>query len=164
MEFGVFALCERLEGIAAKERRSIERVPGRPGASPARRVAGAYHPEGPQGHATGFGTGNGLSDRPGGTVMRALLCLTVAATLALEAGTAKAQTAAGSWPNRTITWVVPFAAGGVTDLISRKIAELLRERLGQPVVVRAKSTSDPPAPAPPSTSPARCSRRPPASG
>ena len=70
---------------------------------------------------------------------RTLLCLVAATTLALQAGAATAQTAAdsaaNSWPNRAITWVVPFGAGGVTDLVSRKIAELLRTRLGQPVVV-----------------------------
>jgi len=77
--------------------------------------------------------------RPGPTVRRALpralLCLVAATTLALEASAAGVQTAAESWPNRAITWVVPFGAGGVTDLVSRKIAELLRTRLGQPVVV-----------------------------
>ncbi|MGY3389101.1 hypothetical protein ACVWW6_001692 [Bradyrhizobium sp. USDA 3311] len=81
------------------------------------------------------GARSGLSGRPVGTVRRALLCLVAATTLALQAGAAGAQTAAESWPNRAITWVVPFGAGGVTDLVSRKIAELLRTRLGQPVVV-----------------------------
>lgn len=75
------------------------------------------------------------TSRPGSTVMRALLYLVAATILALQAGTARAQTAAESWPSRAITWVVPFGAGGVTDLVSRKIAELLRTRLGQPVVV-----------------------------
>ena len=107
---------------------------GRPSAAPARLVGGADHAGGPQGPA-GFGARSGLSGRPVGTVRRALLCLVAATTLALQAGAAGAQTAAESWPNRAITWVVPFGAGGVTDLVSRKIAELLRTRLGQPVVV-----------------------------
>src|SRR5262249_11231877 len=93
--------------------------------------------------AAGFDTaryaGAGLRGRRRATVARALprklLCLVAATTLALQAGTARAQTAAESWPTRAITWVVPFAAGGVTDLVSRKIAELLRARLGQTVVV-----------------------------
>ncbi len=75
------------------------------------------------------------TSRPGSRLMRALLCLVAAAMPALHAGTARAQTSAESWPSRAITWVVPFGAGGVTDLVSRKIAELLRTRLGQPVVV-----------------------------
>jgi tripartite-type tricarboxylate transporter receptor subunit TctC len=42
------------------------------------------------------------------------------------------------WPTRAITWVVPFAAGGVTDTTSRRIAAILSEKLGQPVVVENK--------------------------
>lgn len=34
-------------------------------------------------------------------------------------GQAFAQTAAHTWPERSITMVVPFAAGGGTDLIGR---------------------------------------------
>lgn len=106
-------------------------------------MGGADHTGSPQGPAAGFSARSGLSGRPEGTATRSLprtlprtlLCLVAATTLALQTGAARAQTAADSWPNRAITWVVPFGAGGVTDLVSRKIAELLRTRLGQPVVV-----------------------------
>ena len=40
---------------------------------------------------------------------------------------------------RTITLVVPFAAGGGTDAIGRVVAEKLAARLGQPVVVENKA-------------------------
>ena len=90
---------------------------------------------GPPGPAAAFGTRRGLSARRGGMVASALLCLVVATPLVFQTSAATAQTAAETWPNRAITWVVPFGAGGVTDLVSRKIAELLRTRLGQPVVV-----------------------------
>jgi tripartite-type tricarboxylate transporter receptor subunit TctC len=46
---------------------------------------------------------------------------------------------AQSWPSRTITLVVPFAAGGGTDAIARVVAEKLAARLGQPVVVENKA-------------------------
>jgi len=56
------------------------------------------------------------------------------AALALVAGAAvHAQTPA--WPNRPIKWIVPFAAGGATDVFSRLAAEQLSAALGQPVVV-----------------------------
>jgi tripartite-type tricarboxylate transporter receptor subunit TctC len=38
-------------------------------------------------------------------------------------------------PNRPITLVVPFAAGGATDVVSRIVAKRLSERLSVPVVV-----------------------------
>lgn len=46
--------------------------------------------------------------------------------------------AAQDYPNRAISWVVPYAAGGITDNASRTIAKQLGEELGQPVVVENK--------------------------
>lgn len=45
---------------------------------------------------------------------------------------------AQTYPHRPITLIVPFGAGGATDLSARKIAELLGRQLGQPVVVENK--------------------------
>jgi tripartite-type tricarboxylate transporter receptor subunit TctC len=44
-------------------------------------------------------------------------------------------TARDAYPSRTITMIVPFAAGGSTDVIGRVIAAGLTTELGQPVVV-----------------------------
>src|SRR5262245_47077769 len=42
------------------------------------------------------------------------------------------------YPNRPITWVVPFSPGGVTDNAARFTAKSLGERLGQPIIVENK--------------------------
>jgi tripartite-type tricarboxylate transporter receptor subunit TctC len=59
--------------------------------------------------------------------------------LALAAGTAlTAATPAGAqqnFPNRTLTIIVPFAAGGPTDTVTRLVAEAMGRDLGQTVVV-----------------------------
>ena len=51
---------------------------------------------------------------------------------------AYAQGAADNYPNRPITWVVPFGAGGVTDNSARFIAKVLSEKIGQSVIVENK--------------------------
>jgi tripartite-type tricarboxylate transporter receptor subunit TctC len=43
--------------------------------------------------------------------------------------------AQGGYPNRPITVVVPFPAGGPTDAIMRNLGERMRQTLGQPLVV-----------------------------
>jgi tripartite-type tricarboxylate transporter receptor subunit TctC len=55
---------------------------------------------------------------------------TGAATLPL-ARSAKAQV----YPSRPITMIVPFPAGGATDVVARILAERMRESLGQPIIV-----------------------------
>lgn len=42
---------------------------------------------------------------------------------------------AQEWPDRAITIVVPFAAGGGADPVARTVAEGIQEAFGQPVVV-----------------------------
>jgi tripartite-type tricarboxylate transporter receptor subunit TctC len=43
--------------------------------------------------------------------------------------------AAQTYPTRPVRWIVPYPAGGATDLISRLIGQWLTERLGQQVVI-----------------------------
>jgi tripartite-type tricarboxylate transporter receptor subunit TctC len=57
--------------------------------------------------------------------------ITVAAALALPS----AAPAQGAYPTRTIRVIVPFPAGGTTDLLARVFAQRLSEGLGQSVIV-----------------------------
>lgn len=47
--------------------------------------------------------------------------------------------AQGTWPNRPIRLIVPFSAGGATDVTARVIGEQLAQTLGQPVVVENRA-------------------------
>ncbi|MDB5893426.1 MAG: hypothetical protein JWQ88_957 [Rhodoferax sp.] len=57
------------------------------------------------------------------------------AALAALTGSASAQDAAASYPTKAITIIVPFAAGGNTDVKTRLVARQLGEILKQPVIV-----------------------------
>ncbi|CAH1694908.1 Tripartite-type tricarboxylate transporter receptor subunit TctC [Hyphomicrobiales bacterium] len=64
--------------------------------------------------------------------MRILMQVIVAGLMALAAGGA---VHAQSYPSRSITLVVPFAAGGPSDAIARLIGQSMSETLGQQVVI-----------------------------
>ncbi|CAB3710629.1 Bug family tripartite tricarboxylate transporter substrate binding protein [Achromobacter aegrifaciens] len=53
------------------------------------------------------------------------------AALSLAAGAASAQ----SWPTQPIRWIVPYPAGGGTDVVARTVASGLEKPLGQTIVV-----------------------------
>jgi tripartite-type tricarboxylate transporter receptor subunit TctC len=42
---------------------------------------------------------------------------------------------AQAYPSRPIRWIVPYPAGGSTDLIARLVGQFMSERMGQPVVI-----------------------------
>lgn len=48
---------------------------------------------------------------------------------------AVAQVRADQFPSRPMTMIVPFAAGGPTDLIGRLMAQEMGKKLGQSIVV-----------------------------
>jgi tripartite-type tricarboxylate transporter receptor subunit TctC len=57
---------------------------------------------------------------------------------ALAAGSLAGPTWADDFPSRPIDWVVPYAAGGGSDLVARVLAEPMGAALGQPLVVNNK--------------------------
>ena len=61
---------------------------------------------------------------------------TIFAALALSAGFSTAPAALADFPERTITMVIPFAAGGSTDVVGRIVAERMGQELGQNVIVQ----------------------------
>jgi tripartite-type tricarboxylate transporter receptor subunit TctC len=65
------------------------------------------------------------------TAWNASLAIAAALFAALSHAPARAQ----SYPAKAITLIVPFPAGGRTDLTARALAEAMREDLRQPVVV-----------------------------
>lgn len=58
----------------------------------------------------------------------------LSAALCAVAGLANAQ----AWPTKPVTIVVPFPAGGTTDVLARAISNKLSTAIGQPVIVDNK--------------------------
>src|SRR6201992_2754665 len=46
--------------------------------------------------------------------------------------------AAPAYPTQPVRWIVPYTAGGATDVLSRLICQYLSDHLGQPFVVENK--------------------------
>lgn len=58
----------------------------------------------------------------------------VATVLVLAPASARAE-----YPDRPITFIVPYAPGGTTDMLARTLGHKLEEKLGRPVVIENKS-------------------------
>jgi len=67
--------------------------------------------------------------------MHIILRVYALAVLSLLGVSAAPVLAADAYPSRPITLVVPYSAGGATDVIGRVLAQNLQGALGQPVIV-----------------------------
>ena len=70
--------------------------------------------------------------------IRLALAGVAAGAMALSLCPAHAQQAAAGWPTKSITLVVPYAAGGFGDTRMRLLARKLSDKVGQTVVVENK--------------------------
>lgn len=70
------------------------------------------------------------------TIRRKVLSAMLGAgAVAGVAGMLPGQAMAQNYPARPVTMIVPFAAGGPTDVVARSLAEAMRKHIGQTVVV-----------------------------
>ena len=72
------------------------------------------------------------------SMTRRLVMSAAVAALALAAAPVQAQDAAATYPNKTVTIIVPFPPGGTTDVTARQIAAALTRSLGQTFIVENK--------------------------
>jgi tripartite-type tricarboxylate transporter receptor subunit TctC len=72
------------------------------------------------------------------SAMRKFVFPLLAAMLAFTSGLAQSQ----AFPTRPVTIVVPYAAGGGTDVVTRQLARALEKHWGQPVVVENLAGAD----------------------
>lgn len=67
------------------------------------------------------------------------LALACAAGILACAPVASAQAPAPGWPSQPIKMIVPYAAGGITDILGRLAAEHIKNRTGQTTIVENRA-------------------------
>lgn len=57
----------------------------------------------------------------------------------MAAGVAASARASDEWPTRTVSWIVPFPAGGGSDMFARPVAARVADSIGESVVIDNRS-------------------------
>lgn len=70
-------------------------------------------------------------------VLMVLLCLVLVAGMTFANGTT--EKASAEYPSKNISLIVPFGAGGGTDALARKIAEIVEKQSGVSLIVENKT-------------------------
>ena len=73
----------------------------------------------------------------GRSAIRVLLLLCIigsSCTVESFAAQGKPSTGGGSYPDKPIRFIIPYPAGGFTDVLSRILGERLAAQVGQPVI------------------------------
>jgi tripartite-type tricarboxylate transporter receptor subunit TctC len=87
-------------------------------------------------HAKGILASSGRPQKP---AKEEIMLLRLAAGALLCALAILPAAAQESFPNRPIRFIVPFAAGGPSDIVARLLAQKMTETLGQPVVIENRA-------------------------
>ena len=69
------------------------------------------------------------------TLLPRNVALVLMLSLAASSATQRAAAQSADYPNRPVSFIVPFAPGGVTSLFARILGQKLEQRLGKPFVV-----------------------------
>jgi len=65
-------------------------------------------------------------------------CVSAVLALALNSAPSMANSSVSNYPDRAITWVVPFPPGGAMDAIARVLSRTMSQELGQNIIVENK--------------------------
>ena len=73
------------------------------------------------------------------TILLGVMLMMLLTACGSKQGTEPTKSAATKWPEKNITIIVPYPAGGSTDLTIRTLAEALKTDLGKNIIVLNKA-------------------------